>query len=314
MAYTKEYAPNIWRTLLDGIFMTEFEMESLPGILTPLDSVLFKQIKIDNGAYTSAVQSPARSWTKSYSQTQEPVKQNPVETSLRVVEVADFMSDLEIAENLLKDGNSSVPAITKLTKSFGRKARHARMKAAGELIAGMFTSTTANNGIPVISNSQQTLYGQTVDNLIPGTASDEVLENMVAALMVQPDMSGDIAGFTTDGGRLVCAPAQFGDFCRITKSELRSGTGNNDLNYFSMLYPGLEVVQSPFFSAANGYSDTAFILISAASNIERIIRQDIETDFVEPILNKQRFGLYRGKFREDYTVGTYEGIVGCLGV
>ncbi len=96
----------------------------------------------------------------------------------------------------------------------------------------------------------------------------------------------------------------------VAKSVLRAGTGNNDLNYFSEMYPGMKVVYSPFLDAT---STTAYFLASSTNGIMRAEREAFFTDLVDWRYQANDQYIYKMRAREVVDSIEYSGLVGSNG-
>lgn len=96
----------------------------------------------------------------------------------------------------------------------------------------------------------------------------------------------------------------------VAKSVLRAGTGNNDLNYFSEMYPGMKVVYSPFLDAT---STTAYFLGSSTNGMYRFEREAFFTDLVDWRYSQNDEYQYKMRAREEVDSIEYSGLVGSTG-
>jgi hypothetical protein len=96
----------------------------------------------------------------------------------------------------------------------------------------------------------------------------------------------------------------------VAKSVLRAGTGNNDLNYFSEMYPGMKVVYSPFLDST---STTAYFLGSQTHGIYRFERETFFTDLVDWRYSANDQYQYKMRAREVVDSIEYSGLVGSDG-
>ncbi len=96
----------------------------------------------------------------------------------------------------------------------------------------------------------------------------------------------------------------------VAKSVLRAGTGNNDLNYFSEMYPGMKVVYSPFLDST---STTAYFLGSQTHGIMRAEREAFFTDLVDWKTQPNDQYIYKMRAREVVDSIEYSGLVGSSG-
>jgi hypothetical protein len=96
----------------------------------------------------------------------------------------------------------------------------------------------------------------------------------------------------------------------VAKSVLRAGTGNNDLNYFSEMYPGMKVVYSPFLDST---STTAYFLGSQTHGIYRFERETFFTDLFDWRYSANDQYQYKMRAREVVDSIEYSGLVGSDG-
>ena len=96
----------------------------------------------------------------------------------------------------------------------------------------------------------------------------------------------------------------------VAKSVLRAGTGNNDLNYFSEMYPGMKVVYSPFLDAT---STTAYFVGSSTHGVMRFEREAFFTELVDWRYSQDDQYIYKLRAREEVDSIEYSGLVGSSG-
>ncbi len=201
--------------------------------------------------------------------------------------------------------------INKLIKGIARNGRLTKSKNAFDIINKGFTTTTTNDGVAWFSNSHVTLSGATVDNLETGILSEPNLDISFQSLMNQKTQDGTLGGHMPSV--LLVPTALFKRAQEITKSVLKADTANNNMNYYSELYPGLQVFHSPFLGAGFGGSDTAWFLFSNDHSLTRWVRQEMITDLVDYKTQRNNNYIYKAEYREVVGVISYEGVVGSNG-
>lgn len=306
--YNSSLAPDVVKTAIDLVFDAEYGLEQLPGYATAEDSSIFKQSTIDRQAIiTEQFMGPG------YFQARSEQQDVPSATSRvgnsKTFSVLNFAQSIDISKNLMDDDQHDT--INLLVRKMARNARLTRDKNAFDVLNKGFTTTLTNDGVALFSNSHITLNGDTVDNLETGALTDDTLYNAYLSLINQKTQDGTLGGHQP--AVLLVPPALFKTAQVITKSVLKSGTGNNDLNYYSELYPGLEVKQSPFLSAANGGSDTAYFLFSKDHSLYRWVRQGVTTEIVDYKFQRNNNYIYKAEYREVVGAISFEGIVGSTG-
>lgn len=193
----------------------------------------------------------------------------------------------------------------------GLRARTTRDKKAFDFIFNKgFTTSTTNDGVAIFSASHVNLNGDTVSNLMTGSAlSESTLNTAIETLREMLAQDGENGGHAP--ATLLVPNRLFKTAIEITKSELRSGTANNDLNYYSTAFPGLRVVTSRWIGASQGGSDTSWFLLSDNHSICRWVREPLQTGIVSPENTANDAYVYKMKFREVVGAISYEGIVGA---
>ncbi len=96
----------------------------------------------------------------------------------------------------------------------------------------------------------------------------------------------------------------------VAKSVLRAGTGNNDLNYWSEMYPGMKVVFSPFL---NSVSTTAYFVGSQTHGVVRFEREAFFTVLRPWEENPNDQYIYKMRAREAVDSIEYSGLDGSTG-
>ena len=95
----------------------------------------------------------------------------------------------------------------------------------------------------------------------------------------------------------------------LTQSKLRAGTANNDLNYFSEVFPGTRVLFTPLIGTVHSGSDTGVTLIGTAHRMNTVIREQLKTwmtDWKEDAATVTKF---MALYRESVGFADYVGVV-----
>jgi hypothetical protein len=196
----------------------------------------------------------------------------------------------------------------------GRQARNSQDDNALDIYVGGFATHTTPDGSYVWADDHTNLNGDTIDNLETGAMSVANLETLMNSLYLQKDQRGRLGGHEPTA--LLVAPAIFPDTQEITKSSLQANTTDNNLNYFSAIYPGLRVYRSPWISStydAYTNANTSYYLVSKNHFIRRRIREALNTVLVPWQYDPKRRYKYRGAFREVAYAATWEGAVASNG-
>jgi len=300
--------PSVVKTALDGVHYQEFNGQQHPGYVTALDSGVFNQDTADSSAVIMEILGGSGAW----SQTAEEelfAQGQPRVTNQKTFNVAKWAQALDISREFFDDNKHST--WEKMVRGFATRARTTRDKNAFAAFRLGFTTVLTADGEAWFSNSHTNIAGDTIDNLETAALSDSSLNTLMVRLAEQKAQDGEIDGHVA--ATLVVPVAKFKTACEITKSEQRSGTANNDINYYSQMYPGLRVVTSPFLGAASGGSDDAFFLLSPNHSLTRWVREGMKTDLIDASISRNDVYTYKGSFREVVGVMSYEGAVASNG-
>lgn len=308
MAMTSSANPNVVKTYLDGLFQSEYEDQMMPGFSSASDSDVFKQDSMDRASLTIE-QFSGVGYFSTRNEVEGYAEASAATGNAKTFSALNYAKQIPFSKNLMDDDQWSV--IEKMMRDAGRKARLSQDKNAFNQYNLGFTTVTTHDSVALFSNSHVTMSGATVDNLETGVLSEANLNVAFLSLQAQLTQDGTLGGHMP--AVLLVPPALFKTAIEVTKSEKRSGTANNDLNYYSNLFPGLVVKTSQFLSAAQGGSDTAWFLLSKDHGMTRWVRQGLETTLTEPQYSTNGMYVYRCEYREVVGPLTWEGMVGSNG-
>ncbi len=306
--YNSNLAPDVVKTAIDLVFNTEFGLEMLPGYATADTAAIFKQATTDRQAVITE-QFQGTGYFENRSEVQDVPNGTARVGNQKTFTVSNWAKSVDISKNLMDDDQHST--IDMLIKGMARNARLTKSKNAFNVLNLGFTTTLTNDGVALFSDSHVTLNGDTVDNLETSILSEASLDIAFQSLMNQKTQDGTLGGHMPSV--LLVPTALFKRAQEITKSVLRSGTANNDKNYYSDLYPGLQVFHSPFLGAGQGGSDTAWFLFSNDHSLTRWVRKEMSTDLVDYRTQRNNNYIYKAEYREVVGAISYEGIVGSNG-
>lgn len=306
--FNSALAPDVVKTAIDLVFNAEFELDTLPGIATAQTASVFKQSTTDRAAVI-VDQFMGSGYFESRSELQDVPTGTARVGNQKTFSVTNWAKSIDISKNLMDDDQHDT--ISKLIKSTARNGRLTRDKNAFSILNGAFTTTLTNDSVALVADAHITLNGDTVDNKSTATLREDSLDTLFQLLINQKTQDGTLGGHMPSV--LLVPTALFKRACEITKSTLRSSTANNDLNYYSELYPGLQVLHSPFLGAGFGGSDTAWFLLSSDHSVTRWVRQDVVTDLVDYKTQRNNNYIYKAEYREVVGAVSYEGIVGSDG-
>lgn len=232
---------------------------------------------------------------------------NVAAANLKTTLVTQFKKNLPISRTFMADQQQS--AVAKSVKQQALTWAATRDRNAFSIYANGFTTQNTIDNVPLFSNSHVNENGETVDNLETGALTDPNLNTVINSLRTQLSQTGVLLGY--EPKFLLTPTALHSTGMQISKSVLRAGTGNNDLNYFSDMYPGMKVVFSPFLDAT---STTAYFVGSSTHGVYRWEREAFFTKLIgwETQANDQY--IYKMRAREAVDSIEYSGLVGSTGV
>ena len=290
MSFNSSLNPDVVLTDLDGVFYPEFNIQEHPGYATANTASVFNQERATSSAVIMELFGGVGAWEATAEEANLP------QGDPRISEKKTF----------------TVTKFAKMVKSFAQRARSTRDKNAFAMFRNGFTTELTADGVAWFSDSHTNKVGMTVDNKSTGALTDSVLNTLFVQLAEQVGQDGEIDGHVANV--LLVPIAAFKNACEITKSTLKSGTANNDMNYYSELYPGLMIYTSPYLGAAAGGSDTACFLLSRNHSGNRYVRDDISTNLVDYSFSDNDVYKYKGRFREVVGAMSYNGAVATTGL
>lgn len=202
--------------------------------------------------------------------------------------------------NEMKDHTEQLAISARETQEFNRFA-----------VIRNITSTNGADGVPLADNDHPLSGGATQDNLVTGAVTETTLESMFQIFREMRDYT--LKQFISSPALLLCAPKNHPEVMRLTKSKLQANTANNDLNYFSEVFPGVQVKFSPYVGAVAGGSDTGVTLIGKRHKLNTVIREKIRTwmnkwDESSDIVTK-----FNALYRESVGFADFVGVVHLTG-
>lgn len=309
MSFNSSLNPDVVLTDLDGVFYPEFNIQEHPGYATANTASVFNQERATSSAVIMELFGGVGAWEATAEEANLP-QGDPRISEKKTFTVTKFAKMVKIPKEFYDDQMHG--AYENMVKSFAQRARSTRDKNAFAMFRNGFTTELTADGVAWFSDSHTNKVGMTVDNKSTGALTDSVLNNLFVQLAEQVGQDGEIDGHVANV--LLVPIAAFKNACEITKSTLKSGTANNDMNYYSELYPGLMIYTSPYLGAAAGGSDTACFLLSRNHSGNRYVRDDISTNLVDYSFSDNDVYKYKGRFREVVGAMSYNGAVATTGV
>ena len=229
----------------------------------------------------------------------------------RTTLIANFKKNVSISKNFMADQQHS--AVSKSINQQTRTWLGTRDRNAFNVYALGFTTQQSIDSVALFSNSHENENGDTVDNLETGAMTDTTINTTIVRLRNQLAQTGVKVGYEPDF--LLTSNNDHATGTRITKSVLRAGTGNNDTNYWSDIYPGMKVVFNQFLDDT---STTAYFVGSRGHGVTRYEREGLTTELVDWKISAASGGpdayAYLLRAREEVDSIEYSGLVGNTGV
>jgi hypothetical protein len=295
------------KTALDQLLNQALLKEARVGKATALDAQVFTQGTADNAAKVSSVIGGGGYFDETLNDVSINNSITVNANAPRVTQMVNFKQDIEVSRTFMADQQQDA-----VSKSIGQQAMAwtaSRDRNAFSVYANGFTTQTTIDGVPLFSNSHVNLNGDTVDNLETGSLTDPNLNIVINSLRTQLSQTGVLLGYEPDF--LLVPSILHRTGMAITKSVLRAGTGNNDLNYFSEMYPGMKCVYNPFLDAT---SQTAYFVGSTGHGVMRFEREALKTYFVDWETSVNDSYVYKMRAREATDSIEYSGLVGSTGL
>lgn len=281
------------------------------------DPVIFNQQTIDRAAYVSTVLGGGGYFKKTVTGVAQDItaKKNATKNAFspKTTIIAEFNQDVPISRLFMmtQQHNSVAASVTQATMSW-MSTRDQNAFAYYAFGFGTTLSSTIGDAVALFSNTHTNANGDTVDNLETGALTDANLNTVVTSLRAQKNQTGVIVGY--EPSFLLCGNTLHHDAVITAKSVLRAGTGNNDLNYYSELYPGLKVCWNQFIDNSGATNQSTMYFVGAANHgVTRFELQGITTTLVGWETDANDLYKYKLRAYEEVDTIEYAGLVGSNG-
>lgn len=304
----RDSSPNLElvKTALDKIRDEAMLKHAREGKAEATDPVVFTQGSATNAAVVSTVQGGGGYFEKRIGDMKNARSVAVNAPAPKTTLIAEFSKDLDVARTFMADQQHD--SVNKAVRGNTRSWLASRDQNAFRVYAEGFTTQTTIDGVALFSASHENSNGDTVDNLVSGALADSSLNDGVVALRNQINQTGVKVGYEPDF--LLTSNDGHKDGMTVAKSVLRSGTGNNDLNYYSELYPGMQVKYNQFLDDT---STTAWFLGSEGHGVERFEREAFFTKLIPWETQRNDAYIYKMRAREEVDSIEYSGLIGSLG-
>lgn len=312
-------SPNLelFKTALDGIRDGSLLPGASNGKAFATDPVVFTQQGIDRAAYVSTVLGGGGYFKKTVTGVAQDVTSKKSATknafAPKTTIIAEFNQDIPISRSAMMDQQNEV--VAKAVRQGTQAWIATRDQNAFSAYAFGFVTTintTIGDAVALFSNSHVNANGDTVDNLETGVMSDANLNTGVVSLRGQINQTGVRVGYEPEF--ILCGSTLHHDATIVAKSVLRAGSGNNDLNYFSEMYPGAKVCWNQFIDNSGATSQTTMYMIGAANHgVIRLEREAFSSTLVGWETDADDLYKYKLRAREEVDTIEYAGLVGSDG-
>lgn len=305
------------KTALDELRDNSLLEQATAGKAQATDALIFNQTGVDRAAWVSTVIGGGGYFKKTITGVAQDVTAKKTAAknafSPKTTIIAEFNKDVPISRSFMQDQQHE--AVAKAIRQETLSWTATRDQNAFQYYAygfGTTLSTTIGDSVALFSNSHVNANGDTVDNYETGVMSDANLNTVIVSLRGQKNQGGVIVGY--EPKFLLCGSTLHHDASIVAKSVLRAGTGSNDLNYFSELYPGMKVVWNQFIDNSGATSQSTMYFVGAAQHgVVRFEREAFFSELVDWRTNDNDQYKYKLRAREEVDTIEYTGLVGSDG-
>lgn len=298
------------KTALDKLIADELQKTATVGKALATDPVIFTQDTATNQAVVASVIGGG-GYFQQTTQDIAPTKDANISAATpKTTMVINFKQNLPIARTFMDDQQKSAvsKSVTQRYKAWLASQQRNAFYVWAQGFAGSTANATTIDGVPLFSNSHLNENGDTVDNYETGVISDANLNVLVVSLRGQVDQSGVKIGYEPD---FLLTSSLLDHDCRIVaKSVLRAGTGNNDLNYYSEMYPGMQVKFNQFI---DDISTTSYFIGTSGHDVMRYEREAFFTKLIDWSTDNDDLYKYKMRAREVVDALSYVGVAGSDG-
>lgn len=298
------------KTALDKLVDGVRRKEAVQGKALATDPVIFSQDGADKAAVVPTVIGGGGYFDKTTLDIPS-IKDAAISAPApKTVLIANFNQNLPISRTFMDDQQQSAVAksVRQRTKAWMASQQRNAFYVYGNGFTGSTTNSTTVDGQPLFSNTHSNQNGDTVDNYETGAMGDANLNIVVVSLRAQIDQSGVKIGYEPDF--ILTSSSGHHDGLIAAKSVLKSGSGSNDLNYFSEMYPGAVVKYNPFL---DDISTTAFFVGTSGHDVYRYEREAFFTKLIPWDTDENDQYKYKMRAREEVDALSYDGLVGSDG-
>lgn len=297
---------------LDEKFFMEYDRQAQPSDVFATDELFFRQKTESDSGFIQNAEFAGPGDFRRVARGEEVPVGNVRIGNKQTLEINEFDQDIDFAQADLED-TEQYDIKQDAVQEMGVAAQTSRDKFTFEETYGNLEDATNNptpDGAAVASNSHVSLSGATVDNLETGVLSTDNLKVLVRRLRLMPRQGGGLGSYHFDG--LLVALNLLETAKEITDSELKPGTGNNNINWVSNLYPGVRLGTSEYlhsdYNSLSANINTTYSAVSRRHKVTHCTRVALATEWIPAEISRTRTAYYRARFRERAYPGTWSGI------
>lgn len=320
LTYTTSPNLELVKTALDNLRDGTLSQTDNNGKAVATDPVVFSQNTADKAAVVTSVIGGGGYFGKTITGVAQDVtakkiaaKNSPAPITTII---AEFNQDIPISRNFMADQQHE--PVAKSVRQATLAWMATRDQNAFSFYAYGFGTTlsTTIDDVALFSNSHVNANGDTVDNLESGALADSTLNSTIVSLRAQKNQGGVIVGY--EPKFLLCGSTLHKDATTVAKSVLRAGTGNNDLNYFSEMYPGMKVVWNQFIDNSGATNQTTMYFVGGSDHgVVRFEREAMNSNLTpwqqSAAGGNGDFYRYLLRAREEVDTIEYLALVGSTG-
>jgi hypothetical protein len=305
------------KTALDELRDNALIPETNTGKGVATDALIFTQSGVDRAAWVSSVIGGGGYFKKTITGVAQDVtsKKGVLKAVFtpKTTIIAEFNQDVYISRSFMMDQQHDAVAKSIRQQTLAWMASRDQNAFAFYAFGfGTTLSTTIGDAAQLFSNNHLNVNGDTIDNYETGAMSDANLNTVITSLRAQKNQGGVIVGYEPQF--LACGSTLHHDATIVAKSVLRAGTGNNDLNYFSELFPGMQVKWNQFIDNSGASNQTTMYFVGAANHgVVRFEREAFFSELVDWRVNPNDQYVYKLRAREEVDTIEYAGLVGSDG-
>src|SRR3990167_10807201 len=301
-------SPNVAHTALDFVFNQKYQDEAQisRGRATAKDPLVFKQKTASSDKVIYDQFGGGGLFGQRTNEEAELQQSSPRVTNNVSLTVLEFADACDIPKNFMDDEKHGV--VKGNVVDMARRAKLSQDDYAIDRWALGFTTVVTHDAVAWFSNSHTTIDGTTVDNLETGVLNASNLETLIVSLGRQKNQGGILGHF--DANLLFVPLNLLKDGSEVIDSDLLAGTGNNNVNYLSRKYPGLELKFSP---TLDDTSTTAYFLASNQHSCNRYVREADGKNYIPWNISKNKVGTYQRWCREVINPVSYEATAASNG-